>query len=40
MSIVEASEFWDSHSIADFPTRVVEIEYAPEEPATLPAQED
>ncbi len=26
MSIVEASEFWDAHSVADYPTRVVDLE--------------
>ncbi|MCK4613645.1 MAG: hypothetical protein KAU14_02485 [Thermoplasmata archaeon] len=31
MSIEEASEFWDSHSVADFPTHVVRIEYTPKE---------
>jgi predicted DNA-binding ribbon-helix-helix protein len=40
MSIEEASEFWDTHSIADVPTRVVDIEYAPEGHTTLVAIED
>jgi len=40
MSIEEASDFWDTHSVADFPTRVVEIEYAPEGHTTLVAIED
>lgn len=40
MSIEDASEFWDTHSIADVPTRVVDIEYAPEGHTTLVAIED
>jgi hypothetical protein len=40
MSIEEASELWDTHSVADVPTRVVEIEYAPEGHTTLVAIED
>lgn len=32
MSIEEASDFWATHSLADFPTREVEIEYTPEGP--------
>ncbi|MBE2198425.1 MAG: hypothetical protein IAE79_07415 [Anaerolinea sp.] len=28
MSILEAAEFWDTHSVADYPSHVVEIEYA------------
>ena len=27
MSILEASEFWDDHSVADYPTRVVEMSF-------------
>lgn len=33
MSIEEASDFWDTHSFADFPSHEVEIEYTPERPA-------
>ena len=40
MSIEEASEFWDAHSVADFPSRVVEMEYAPEGHTTFVAIED
>jgi hypothetical protein len=40
MSIEEASDFWDTHSLADFPTREVEIEYSPEGHTTLVAIED
>ena len=40
MSIEEASEYWDTHSVADHPSRVVEIEYSPEERATLVAIEN
>ena len=40
MAIEEASEYWDHHSVADHPARVVGIEYAPEERATLVAIEN
>jgi hypothetical protein len=35
VTIEEAAEFWDTHSLADVPTRIVEIEYAPEGHTTL-----
>jgi predicted DNA binding CopG/RHH family protein len=37
MTIVEASEFWDTHSVADYPSHVVELEYKPEERITFVA---
>lgn len=40
MSIEEASEFWDTHSIADVPTRGVDVEYEPKGHTTLVAIED
>jgi uncharacterized protein (DUF433 family) len=40
MSIEEASDLWDTHSIADVPTRAVDIEYAPGGHTTLVAIED
>ena len=40
MSIEAASEYWDVHSVADHPSRVVEIEYSPEERSTLVAIEN
>ena len=40
MSIEEASDFWDTHSLAEVPYRVVEIEYSPEGHTTLVAIED
>lgn len=40
MSIEAASEYWDHHSVADHPTRVVAMEYAPEERATFVAIEN
>ncbi|MCD6555459.1 MAG: hypothetical protein J7M16_15815 [Anaerolineae bacterium] len=40
MSIEEASEFWDTHSVADYPSRVVQLEYAPEERITFVAVAD
>lgn len=27
MSLLEASEFWDTHSVADYPTQVVEMSF-------------
>jgi hypothetical protein len=30
MTIEEASEFWDTHSVADYPSRVVKFEFKPE----------
>ncbi|MGB9903982.1 MAG: CopG family antitoxin [Desulfotomaculales bacterium] len=35
MTIEEASEFWDTHSIADYPSRMVRIEYSPEGKVTF-----
>jgi hypothetical protein len=40
MSVEEASEYWDGHSVADHPSQVVEIQYSPEERATLVAIEN
>lgn len=41
MSIKEASNFWDTHSVADYPSHVVEMEYEPGEHIILfPIQED
>jgi hypothetical protein len=37
MSIEEATEFWDTHSVADYPSHVVELEYRPEERITFVA---
>ena len=37
MTIEEASEFWDTHSVADYPSHVVELEYKPEERITFVA---
>ncbi|MDI6793922.1 MAG: hypothetical protein QME81_13835 [bacterium] len=34
MTIEEASEFWDTHSVADYPSHIVGLEYAPEERIT------
>ena len=31
MTIAEASEFWDTHSVADYPSRVVAAEYRPDD---------
>jgi len=40
MRIAEASEFWDTHSVADYPSHVVQLEYAPEERTTFIAIAD
>lgn len=37
MTIHEASEFWDTHSAADYPSNVVQFEYKPEERVTFVA---
>ena len=37
MTIEEASEFWDAHSVADYPSHVVQLEYKPEERITFVA---
>ena len=37
MTIEEASEFWDTHSVADYSSHVVELEYKPEERITFVA---
>lgn len=37
MSIEEASEFWDAHSVADYPSHVMQLEYSPEERITFVA---
>ena len=37
MTIEEASEFWDTHSVADYPSHVVQFEYTPEERITFVA---
>jgi CopG antitoxin of type II toxin-antitoxin system len=40
MSIEAASEYWDTHSVADHPSRTVEIEFAPEGRSTFVAIEN
>ena len=37
MTIEEASAFWDTHDVADYPSHVVQLEYAPEERITFVA---
>ena len=37
MSIEEASAFWDTHSVADYPSHVVQMEYTPGERTTFVA---
>lgn len=37
MTIEEASEFWDAHDVADYPSHVVQMQYAPEERITFVA---
>ncbi len=31
MSVAEAADFWDAHSVADYPSQVVDLVYCPEE---------
>lgn len=37
MTIHEAAAFWDEHSVADYASRVVEFEYAPDDRITVVA---
>ena len=37
MNIKEASTFWDNHSVADYPSHAVQLEYSPEERMTFVA---
>jgi hypothetical protein len=37
MTIEDASEFWDAHSVADYSSHVLMIEYRPEEQITFVA---
>lgn len=37
LSIDEASEYWDTHSVADHPSRIVSFEYVPGESRRLVA---
>ncbi|MDQ1317113.1 MAG: hypothetical protein QG588_764 [Candidatus Poribacteria bacterium] len=37
MTIEQASEFWDTHSVADYPSHVIQLEYTPEERITFVA---
>lgn len=34
MTIEKASEFWDTHDVADYPSHVIQMQYAPEEAAS------
>ena len=40
MTIDQASEFWDNHSIADYPSHVIQLEYIPGENTTFIAIEN
>jgi hypothetical protein len=31
MSIAEASDFWDTHSVADYPSHIVTFDYEPDD---------
>ena len=37
MTIEKASEFWDTHSVADYPSHVVKLEYKPKQRITFVA---
>lgn len=40
MTIEEASEFWDTHSVSDYPSHIVHLEYKPQERITFVAIAD
>lgn len=40
MSIEEASEFWDNHSIADFQSQIVQLDYTQKKSTTFIAVDD
>ena len=40
MTIEAATIFWDSHSVADYPSHTIEMEYAPEERKVIIPIED
>lgn len=40
MSIEAAAKYWDTHSVADHPSRIVEMEFAPEGRSTFVAIEN
>ncbi len=37
MTVEEASEFWDTHDVADYPSREVQMQYTAEENVTFVA---
>jgi len=40
MTIEQASEFWDNHSVADYPSHVIKLKYIPGEHTTFVAIEN
>lgn len=40
MTIDEASEFWDIHSVTDYPSHIVKLKYSPKEKITFVAIAD
>ena len=40
MTIEQASDFWDIHSVADYPSHVIKLEYIPGEHTTFIAIEN
>ena len=40
MTIDQASEFWDNHSVADYPSCIIQLEYIPGEHTTFIAIEN
>ena len=40
LSIAKASEFWDEHSVADYPSLLIELEFEPDSRSTFVAVED
>jgi hypothetical protein len=40
MTIDQAADFWDNHSVADYPSHVIQLEYTPGEHTTFIAIEN
>ena len=40
LTIEEACEFWGAHSVADYPSRIVQLQYSPSERLTFVAIAD
>ncbi len=40
MTVERASEFWDEHSVADYPSKIIPLEFEPQSHTRLVAVED